>query len=57
MVLGNLPVPGRTKIWMIVGQRPTALTASAGRGYWTILLLSIFYLLFLLLPGRGSDID
>ena len=28
MVLGNLPVPGRPTIWMIVGQGPTALAVS-----------------------------
>ena len=32
MALGNLPVPGRPKIWMIVGQGPTALAISAGGG-------------------------
>ena len=57
MVLGNLPGPGRTTIWMIVGQGPTALLAGAGRGYWTTLLSSIFSLLFLPLPGRGPNID
>ena len=32
MVLGELPVPGRPTIWMIVGQGPIALTVSAGGG-------------------------
>ena len=30
MVLGKLPVPGRPKIWMIVGQGPIALAISVG---------------------------
>ena len=30
MALGNLPVPGRPTIWMIVGQGPTALAVGAG---------------------------
>ena len=30
MVLGNLSVPGRPTIWMIVGKGPTALTVGAG---------------------------
>ena len=28
--LTTLPVPGRPKIWMIVGQRPIALAVGAG---------------------------
>ena len=32
MVLGNLPVPGRPTIRMIVGQGPTALAVGAGGG-------------------------
>ena len=32
MVLGNLPVPGRPTIWMIVGQGPAALAVGAGGG-------------------------
>ena len=38
MVLGNLPVPGRPTIWMIVGQGPIALAVGAGGG-----CLDIFY--------------
>ena len=34
MALGNLPVPGRPTIWMIVGQGPTALAVGAGGGYF-----------------------
>ena len=30
MSLGNLPVPGLSTIWMIVGQGPTALAVGAG---------------------------
>ena len=30
MVLGNIPVPGRPTIWMIVGQGPSALAVGAG---------------------------
>ena len=30
MELGKLPVPGRSKIWITVGQGPTALAAGAG---------------------------
>ena len=32
MVLGKLPVPGRLKIWITVGQRPTALAVGADGG-------------------------
>ena len=42
MVLGELPVPGRPTIWIIVGQGPTALAVGAGGGY-----LDIFILIFL----------
>ena len=41
MVLGKLPVPGRPKIWMIVGQGPIALAVGAGGG-----TLDIFILLY-----------
>ena len=30
MVLGKLSVPGRPTIWIIVGQRPTALAVGVG---------------------------
>ena len=39
MVLGKLPVPGRPKIWITVGQGPTALTVGAGRGCLDIFTL------------------
>ena len=32
MALGNLSVPGRPTIWMIVGQGPTALALGADGG-------------------------
>ena len=32
MVLGKLPVPGRSAIWMIVGQGPIALAVGVGGG-------------------------
>ena len=41
MVLGKLPGPGRTTIWMIVGQGPTALTEGADGGCldgWLVVL-------------------
>ena len=42
MVLGKLPVPGRPKIWMIVGQGPIALAVGAYGVVWTFLLFSSF---------------
>ena len=49
MVLGKLPVPGRPKILMIVGQGPIALAVGAGgrlfgHFYSPISLLSSFSL-------------
>ena len=41
MVLGQLPVPVRPTIWMIVGQGPIALAVGAGGG-----CLDIFTLLY-----------
>ena len=32
MVLGKLPVPGRSTVWIIVGQGSTALAVGAGGG-------------------------
>ena len=55
MVLGKLPVPGRSTIWITVGQGPTAL--SAGGVVWTFVLSSILSRLFLPLFGRRPDID
>ena len=52
MVLGELPVPVRPTIWMIVGQGLTALAVGAVGGggvIWTFLLSSILSFLCLLL--------
>ena len=38
MVLGNIPVPGRPTIWIMVGQGPAALAEGAGGVVWTFLL-------------------
>ena len=57
MALGNLSVPGRPTIWMIVGQGPTVLAVGAGGVVWTLLLSSILSLLFLPFFGRRPDID
>ena len=42
MFLGELPVPGRPTIWMIIGQGPIVLAVGAGGG-----CLDIFTLLYL----------
>ena len=55
MALGKLPVPGRTTIWITVGQGPTALAVGAGGGCLDILLSSILSLLFI--PPFGSRPD
>ena len=47
MVLGELPVPGRPTIWMIVGQGPIALAVGAG-------CLDIFTLLYHFSPLSPS---
>ena len=39
MALGNLPVPGRPTIWMVVGQGPTALAVGVGGGCLDIFIL------------------
>ena len=56
MVVGELPVPGRPKIWMI-GQGPIVLAVGAGGGEWTILLSSFLSLLLLPRFWRRPDID
>ena len=43
MVLGKLPAPGRSTIWITVGQGPTALVVGAGGGCLDILLSSILF--------------
>ena len=35
MVLGKLPLPGRSTIWNMVGQGATALAVGAGGFFWT----------------------
>ena len=57
MALGNLQVPGRPTIWIIVGHGPTALAVGAGGGCLEFLLSSILSLLCLPLFGRWPDID
>ena len=49
MVLGNLPVPGRPTIWIMVGQEPIALAVGASWG-----CLDIFTLLYLFSPHLSS---
>ena len=49
MALGNLPVPGRPTIWMIVGQGLTALAVGAGGG-----CLDIFTLIYPFSPLSPS---
>ena len=56
MVLGKLPVPGRPKIWMIVGQGPIALAISVGGVVWTF-FSPLSFLSSFSLSGRRSDID
>ena len=52
-MLGKLPVPGRPtkkvgrKIWIIVGQRPTALAVGAGGGCLDIFSLVYHFFSFL----------
>ena len=55
MVLGKLPVPGRSTIWITVGQGPTAL----GAGGSCLDIFTLIYPFFPLSPlfGRRSDID
>ena len=48
-VLGKLPVPGRSTIWIMVGQGPTALAVSAGGG-----CLDIFTLIYPFFPLSPS---
>ena len=49
MVLGELPVPGRSTIWITVGQGPTALAVGAGGG-----CLDIFTLIYPFFPLSPS---
>ena len=45
MVLGNLPVPGRPTIWIIVGQGPSVLAVGAGGG--SLDIFSLYHFTFL----------
>ena len=47
MVLGTLPVPGHTTIWITVGQGPIALAVGAGGGSLDIVTIIYPSLLFL----------
>ena len=53
MVLGNLPVPGRPTIWIIVGQGPTALAVGAGGGCLDIFSLVYHFFSYSLSLGDG----
>ena len=44
MAMGNLPVPGRPTIWMIVGQGPTARAVGAGGGCLDIVYSHLAFL-------------
>ena len=57
MTLGQLPVPGRPTIGMIVGQGPTALAVGAGGGYLNIFTLLYPFSSFSPSLGRWTDID
>ena len=57
MALGNLPVPGRPTIWMVVGHGPTALAVGAGGGCLDIFTLVSPFSICLPLCGRRPDID
>ena len=55
IVLSKLPVPGRPKIWMIVGQEPIAFAVGASGDCLDIFIL--FSLLVFPLSERRLDID
>ena len=58
MVLSKLPVPGRSTIWMTVGQGPSELAVGAGGGCLDIFtLICPFFPLSLPLFGRRPDRD
>ena len=57
MILGKLPVPERPKIWIIVGQGPTALSVGSGGGCLDIFFSSIISLFLLPVSGRRPNID
>ena len=53
MVLGKLPVPGRTTILITVGQRPIALAVGANRGGLDIFTLVYPFSSFSISLGDG----
>ena len=55
--VGKLPAPGRTTIWVIVGQGPIALAVCAGGRLFGHFSLLYPFFLFLPLSGRRPDID
>ena len=57
MVLGELPVPGRPTIWMLVGQGPIALAVGADGVCLDIFTLHYPFSYLLPLSGGRSDID
>ena len=57
MTLGQLPVPGRPTIWMVVGQGPTALAVGAGGDCLDIFTLLCPFSTLSPSLGRRPDID
>ena len=57
MVLGKLPVPGRAKTCMIVGQGPTALAVGARWGLCGHFYSPPFFHFSFFLSERRPDID
>ena len=53
MVLGKLPVPGRSTILITVGQGPITLAVGAGGGGWDIFTLIYPFSSFSLPLGDG----
>ena len=53
MVLGKLPVPGRSTIWITVGQGPIALAVGADGGGLDIFTLIYPFSSFSLSLGNG----
>ena len=56
-MLGKLPVPGRPKILITIGQGPIALAVGAGGGWFGNLYSHLSFLFFLSLFRRRPDID
>ena len=57
MVLGELPVPGRPTILMIVGQGPIALAVGAGGSCLDFFYSPLSFPSSSSLSGRRPDID